>query len=109
MSDGLLSTERVAICSLLLFLAGCAPDPDTPMQTTSPAAHNQPEMKPAVGTRFTVTRVGVFRDTIAYENVRGIYVVTDNQTGTEYVGISGVGIAETGRHSAGKTSVEDER
>lgn len=104
-----LLAEKMAICSLLL-LAGCEqPSPDTQMQTTSPAAHNQPEMKPAVGPRFSVTRVGVFRDTIAYDSVRGIYVIIDSQTGAEYVGVSGVGIAETGSHRTGKATHEDER
>lgn len=101
------SSDYLALCSLAaLALAGCTPAPDTPMQTTSPAEHNEPEMKPAVGARFSVTRVGVFEDTLAYSNKRGIYVVVDNQTGKEYVGISGVGISELGHHGRG---AEDER
>lgn len=59
--------------------------------------------------RFTVTRVDVFKDSIAYGEKRGVYVITDNKTGKEYVGVSGVGISETGAHSSGKTQVSDER
>lgn len=60
--------------------------------------------------RFDVKRVGVFQDGIAYHDQRGIYVITDKETGREYVGVSGVGISETGRHQVGKNnSVEDER
>lgn len=103
-------TSIYRMVSILAFiLTGCQPVPDTSMQTTSPVAHNEPEMKPAVGPRFTVTHVGIFRDTIAYDSMRGIYVITDIQTGKEYVGVSGIGIAETGEHQAGKTRHEDER
>jgi hypothetical protein len=59
--------------------------------------------------RFTVTRVDVFKDSIAYGDRRGVYVITDNKTGKEYVGVSGVGISETGLHRSGKTDVADER
>ena len=98
----------VAYCSLLL--TGCdTPAPDTQMQTTSPSSIDKREIEPMVGPRFAVTRVGVFHDPIAYDSVRGIYVIRDSQTGREYVGISGIGIAETGSHRAGKTTVEDEQ
>lgn len=63
--------------------------------------------------RFVVVRDSVIVDDLAYNDRRGIYVITDTQTGKEYIGISGVGIAETGSHtrSAGKTTttVQDER
>ena len=44
--------------------------------------------------RFSIKRVSVFRDDLAYKGNRGIYVVVDTQTGKEYVGISGIGISE---------------
>lgn len=59
--------------------------------------------------RFTVTRVCVFTDRLAYNSRRAIYLLTDNKTGQEFVGISGVGIAELGEHQAGKTEKKDER
>ena len=59
--------------------------------------------------RINVTRIGTFRDGLAYDSKRGIYIIKDNQTGKEYIGISGVGISETGSHQAGKTHLTDER
>lgn len=59
--------------------------------------------------RVEVTRVGVFKDEIAYNDVRGVYVIRDKKTGREFIGVSGVGIAETGSHMAGKTIIADER
>lgn len=59
--------------------------------------------------RFKVELVGIFRDTMAYDGRRGIYLLQDSQTGKEYFGISGVGISELGSHSSGKTTISDER
>lgn len=87
----------IMLCSLLL--AACSPDPDTKMNVEAPQS----------GSRISVTRIGVVRDTIAYSNVRGIYLIKDSVTGSEYIGVSGVGISELGRHSAGKSTVSDER
>ncbi|MDK4680789.1 hypothetical protein QDY71_10490 [Kingella negevensis] len=46
--------------------------------------------------RFAIVRVSVFEDKLAYGNKRGVYVIKDSDTGREFVGISGVGIAELG-------------
>ena len=63
--------------------------------------------------RFQVDRVASFEDRLAYEDVRGIYIIRDLQSGKEYVGVSGVGISEIGSHlrSSGKYShaIQDER
>jgi hypothetical protein len=59
--------------------------------------------------RFSVRKIGKFYDMSAYDNWRSIYVVTDSETGAEYVGVSGVGISELGSHRNGKTNHEDER
>ena len=59
--------------------------------------------------RVEVVRVGMFRDMIAYNGTRGVYVIRDKKTGREFIGVSGVGIAETGSHLAGKVIVADER
>jgi hypothetical protein len=67
------------------------------------------DTRPKIEQRFDVENVQNFKDDIAYNGVRGIYIVKDNLTGKEYIGISGVGISETGSHSAGKTRVSDER
>jgi hypothetical protein len=91
----------------LVMLAGCVPSPEPTiaMQKAPPEAPvftNDP--------RFTVVRVAVFEDEIAYGDRRGIYIITDTQTGREFVGVSGVGISETGSHNCGKgCTAQDER
>ncbi|RKP44747.1 hypothetical protein [Pararobbsia silviterrae] len=99
-----------------ISLSGCNDNypPDTPLATQSPGAQAAPvpassPLHPVVAPRFSVARVGVFADGLAYGERRGIYVLEDSQTGKEYVGISGVGIAELGSHQVGKTQTEDER
>jgi len=59
--------------------------------------------------RVSVNKIGVFQDNLAYDNVRGVYIITDKKTNKEYIGISGIGITETGSHSAGKIIIKDER
>jgi secreted trypsin-like serine protease len=88
----------------VVVLAGCGPDPDMVMQTQSA---NQTNVQ--TSGRVTVTRIGVFRDDAAYNSTRGIYIITDTNTGQEYIGVSGIGISEMGSHSAGKARVTDER
>lgn len=91
---------------LTVGLAGCGPDPDMPMRQQSAAAD---AVRLQEQQRLQVTRIGVFRDDLAYNSRRGVYVITDAKSGKEYIGISGIGIQETGSHSSGKTSVSDER
>jgi hypothetical protein len=59
--------------------------------------------------RVTVTRIGVFDDELAYGHQRGIYIIRHLESGKEFLGVSGIGITETARHSSGKTTVPDER
>lgn len=59
--------------------------------------------------RFKVERVGVFFDNLAYDDKRGIYVITDTETNQEFVGVSGIGISELASHQSGKTRSSDER
>lgn len=84
-------------CTLAISAAACT-KPTDPMPTSTSSTG-----------RVSVERIGVFADSLAYGDRRGIYVVTDNETGREFIGISGVGIAETGSHQAGKTRTADER
>ena len=84
---------------LPLLLVGCGPSPDTPLVTTTPSSD----------ARFSVSRVGVVSDELAYCGKRGVYVIVDRKTGQEYVGLSGVGISELGSHQVGKNHVSDER
>lgn len=60
--------------------------------------------------RFTLVRVTEFSDSFAYHDKRAAYILTDKQTGAQFVGVSGIGIVELGSHKAGKNNhVEDER
>jgi hypothetical protein len=88
-------------------LWACGPEADTSLNVEHPGTPSKTFT--STGPRFTVSRVGVFEDGLAYNGERGIYVITDSKTGEEYVGISGVGVASTGSHTSGKTIVEDER
>ncbi len=85
-------------------LAGCAPEPTISMQMEAP---QHPIY--SANARFEVQRVAVFSDDLAYNDRRGIYIIKDTVTGTEYVGVSGIGISEVGRHINGKVTVQDER
>lgn len=59
--------------------------------------------------RFELKKVQTFEDNDAYRNIRNIYILTDNDTKKEYIGISGIGITEQGSHISSKQSVQDER
>ena len=59
--------------------------------------------------RIVVKRLSIFTDSLAYRNDRGIYLIVDTETGKEYIGVSGIGIAESGSHTSGKVAADDER
>jgi hypothetical protein len=59
--------------------------------------------------RVRVERIATFRDDVAYNHERGVYVIKDMKTGQEFIGVSGIGISETGSHQSGKTTARDER
>ena len=84
------------------LLTGCTPSADS-MQTSGSMNI------PSKSDRFDVTRVQKFTDELAYEDERGIYIITDRKTGREFLGVSGIGISELGSHSSGKTTQSDER
>jgi hypothetical protein len=87
--------------SSVLFLTACGPKPTQNMKEL-PEIQNDSTVE--------VVRIGVFKDGIAYNDRRGIYRIKDRQTGKEYLGISGIGVVETGSHSCGKScTTRDER
>lgn len=98
--------RAMIIMAAALALAGCG-RPDAHYQEQRDRmvpieAANQPG-------RFIVSRVQIIADELSYNSKRGVYTIKDTVTGKEYVGLSGVGIAELGSHSSGKTTVTDER
>ncbi|MDI4633333.1 hypothetical protein J7U46_09765 [Pelomonas sp. V22] len=97
----------ITLIAAVAILAGCGPDPDMEMRKRSQSA---PPVAIADGApRVTVERIGVFLDDLAYGERRGVYVIRDNATGKEFIGVSGVGITETGSHQSGKVRMSDER
>lgn len=94
----------IALFSLLLVSA-CGPPADTKLQTRQDGLLGVVTQNGAV----SVTRIGVFADDLAYDGKRGIYLIRDERTGVEYIGLSGVGISERGSHARGKQQVQDER
>lgn len=84
------------------LLAGCQPSADSMQPSSSMNI-------PIASDRFEVTRVQKFTDELAYEDERGIYIITDRKTGREFLGVSGIGISELGSHSSGKATQSDER
>lgn len=94
------------VLAAALALAACQPPPQRmPLHVDEPMAVESG----AASYRFEVTRVGTFKDRLAYGDVRGVYLVRDRETGAEFVGVSGVGISELGSHASGETTVRDER
>lgn len=99
--------SAISLASLSLCLASCEQpsDTDTPLNTERPPSKDE--------CRVQVTRIGVFKDTLAYNQRRGIYLIRDTTTGAEFIGVSGIGITELGSHTerVGKQTVvkQDER
>lgn len=92
--------KRIAILLAAVALTACGPEATMQMPKESKFQAND---------RVTVERIGVFADDTAYQDRRGVYVIRDKKTGQEFIGISGIGISETGSHSTGKSSKSDER
>lgn len=86
-----------------LCAAGCVEEPDTTLAIKPPV--NGIES----GSRVEITRIGLFKDDLAYENRRGIYLIKDKKTGKEFLGVSGIGITEVGSHQNDDDTHEDER
>lgn len=63
----------------------------------------------AQSTHVKIVKTGVFWDDNAYEHKRCSYKITDLETGRTYLGVSGIGIVETGSHSDGETNHVSEK
>lgn len=89
----------------LTTLWGCSP-------SEQQAAQNEVArpVEAVTSDRIKVTRLSVIRDDSAYSDKRATFLIVDTETGKEFIGVSGVGIAETGSHSCGKGCTKrDER
>lgn len=78
----------------LLLLAGCDNGPKP--------AESEMDVASQLSTDadcITVTKLSEFRDGLAYNDWRGVYMMKDKKTGQSWIGISGIGISEVGSHS----------
>lgn len=89
----------------IVLISSCFPRPEDQIKPTVLSLPKAVETA-----RFDVRIEQVIQDNLAYEDKRGIYIITDLTTGKEYLGISGIGISELGSHYAGSNTVyQDER
>ena len=95
---------RLTFILLCLLFVGC--DPNVVNKVLEPDTLG---VKPSEITRYEIERVQIVYDDLAYEGRRGIYVIRDNETKREYLGVSGIGVTELGDHRVNKTNVSDER
>lgn len=93
----------ILIAVAALALTGC--DNSTRVPREQRAA-----MSVDVNSRVNVTKISEFRDDLAYDDIRGVYLITDKETGQEFIGVSGIGISAIGQHNCGKSCyAKDER
>lgn len=98
--------KALSVIIAAMALTACGPNANMPMYEQEARPDG---MSINTNGRFKVERVGVFKDTLAYDSRRGLYVITDTKTGQEFLGVSGIGISELGSHQSGKSKLSDER
>lgn len=90
--------KRITIALLAaLSLAGCDNSTRVPVEQRGKVQVNTAESG-----RVQVRKISEFRDDLAYDDYRGVYIITDTETGQEFIGVSGVGISAIGQHNCGK-------
>lgn len=88
-----------------IALAGCDDSTRVPREQRSKV-----RVTTAESGRVQVRKISEFRDDLAYDSYRGVYIITDTETGQEFIGVSGVGISAIGQHNCGKNCwKKDER
>lgn len=99
---------KTILCVSVLLLVGCTPAPSDTLE-----AGGQAVGRVSDGGPVTIRRVAVIEDDTAYDHRRSVYIITDKETGQQWIGVSGVGVSERGSHIVpmGKTMlyVPDER
>lgn len=88
-----------------LALSGCDNSTRVPVEQ-----RGKVQVSTAESGRVQVRKISEFRDDLAYDDYRGVYIITDTETGQEFIGVSGVGISAIGQHNCGKNCYRrDER
>lgn len=94
-------------CAVLaLLLCGCLREKDPPVQIP---VQTRLALQDSGEQRFTVKLVGEFENPKAYVRVHRIYVIRDETTGKEFIGVTGLGLSELGSHQIDDTTYPDER
>ena len=91
-----------------VLLSGCNAQLESPTPPPPPILTSYPGCETS-SRRIMIKRLAVVEDDIAYGNRRGVYLIKDNDTGLEYIGVSGIGISVCGSHMEGKNTKNDER
>lgn len=101
-------SRPVLLMLLCVTLAGCKPAPTDTLEAGGAAVGRTSDGGPV-----TIRRVAVIEDDTANSHQRSVYIITDKETGQQWIGVSGIGVSERGNHpvQSGKTMVlvEDER
>lgn len=84
---------------LLVFVGGCLPEEQNEKLPVARAAKNQVEKGPL---RFTVEAQGYFEGGYGGHK-REIFIVTDRETGKQYLSITGAGVTELWTETTMKT------
>lgn len=87
----------IIIIALAISLAGCDNSTRVPVEQ-----RGKVQVSTAESGRVQVRKISEFRDDLAYDDYRGVYIITDTETGQEFIGVSGVGISAIGQHNCGK-------
>ena len=87
----------IIIIALAISLAGCDNSTRVPVEQ-----RGKVEVSTAESGRVQVRKISEFRDDLSYDDYRGVYIITDTETGQEFIGVSGVGISAIGQHNCGK-------
>lgn len=88
----------IIIIALAISLAGC----DYNSTRVPYEQRGKVQVTTAESGRVQVRKISEFRDDLAYDDYRGVYIITDTETGQEFIGVSGVGISAIGQHNCGK-------
>jgi len=97
--------SKFIIVLAAVLVSACSPSP----QQSAQVNHSK-VMETKDSDRVQVYRLSVIDDGLAYDSKRATYLIVDSETGKEFIGVSGIGIVETGLHGCGKGCWrEDER
>lgn len=96
---------KFLIIAMTILLTGCVEKSAAQLDKESDLRKQSESIRTQNLERVKVIELSRFLDN--ENNYRTTYLITDTKTGKEFIGVSGVGIAETGTHLVGRTIVND--